>query len=59
MFKGPKGMLLPDNAATSAALAATTSAVTAAADKTEMCASSLILPRGLQSVSTVLQARNE
>ena len=45
MFKGPQGMSLADNAAAAyavAASAAATSAATAAADKTKMCASSLI-----------------
>ena len=51
MFKGPQGMSLTGNAAAaasaavatvSAAAAAATSAATAAADKTKMCASSLI-----------------
>ena len=45
MFKGPQGMSLAGNAAAAAAAAASaaaTSAATAAADKTKMCASSLI-----------------
>ena len=55
MFKGPQGMSLTGNAAAAAfatvatvsaaaaaAAAAATSAATAAADKTKMCASSLI-----------------
>ena len=50
MFKGPQGMSLTGNAAAafatvatvSAAAAAATSAATAVADKTKMCASSLI-----------------
>ena len=37
MFKGPQGMSLADNAAAAYAVAAS-----AAADKTKMCASSLI-----------------
>ena len=42
----------------SAVAASATSAATAAADKTKMCASSLILSKGLPSGSTVLQAPN-
>ena len=50
MFKGPQGMSLAGNAAAASAAAdaatsaaaAATSAATAAADKTKMCASSLI-----------------
>ena len=45
-------------AAAAAADAASAAVTSAAADKTKMCASSLILPKGLPSESTVLQARN-
>ena len=41
MFKFPQGMSLAGNAS-AAAFAAATSAATAGADKTKMCASSLI-----------------
>ena len=41
MFKGPQGMALAGNASATASAAAT-SAVTAAADETKKCASSLI-----------------
>ena len=64
MFKGPQGMSLASNAAAASAVvaaasaaagdaasAAATSAATAAANKTKMCASSLILPKGLPSDS--------
>ena len=44
-------------ASAAAASAAATFAATAAADKTKMCASSLILPEGLPSGSTCYQAR--
>ena len=53
MFKGPQGMSLAGNAA--AAAAAASAAATSAADKTKMCASNQILPKGLPSESTCYQ----
>ena len=42
MFKGPQGMSFTDNVAATASSSAATFVATTAADKTKMCASSLI-----------------